>query len=248
MARNILMWGDTNTNGLAHAVGQVAQATQGLSQANADITKIAENITNLGNDISKKFSERREKQLTQYANNLFNEALQGSLTSDGRVDMQKLTTNVKSIRERDKANGEFWKDEEVGNIIGQNIIKNLDSIAKNQENRRSNKAQEGLQQQDINIDNLSATSKILGDIDKQYFDTVRDFSVAIEEAKKYGVDPAVIKEITDKVDKVMKAYKLNNFSATDPNAVSQLQQTINTRQNGIREILGYITQLNAFKE
>lgn len=216
MGRSYLNWSDTNTNGLASAVQQAAVATQGLSAANADIAKIGENITKLGNDVTEKFTARREKQLNEYANNIFNNALQNSVTKDGRVDMSKLTANIKLSVEEGKANGEFWGDEEVGNIIGQNIMKNLDSIADNNENHRANRADEDLrfraqvsaEQQKI-LDNLK-------NLDQEYYKTIDDLNIALSQAQEAGIDTQSLQSLLEKLNKTKsRTFPNKNASFAD---------------------------------
>lgn len=242
MGRSYLNWSDTNTNGLASAVQQAAVATQGLSAANADIAKIGENITKLGNDVTEKFTARREKQLNEYANNIFNNALQNSVTKDGRVDMSKLTANIKLSVEEGKANGEFWGDEEVGNIIGQNIMKNLDSIADNNENHRAALARENLDWANLDFAQKQRIYDDLKNLDQEYYKTIDDLNIAISQAKEAGIDTQSLQPLLEELIKIRNGIFADE-NTSYPNHVTFVSKYLQKNRALLSEAMKKLTEL-----
>lgn len=257
MARSnqYLKWNEISGDGLTSAVNSAAVATAGLAEANRDIVGLADKFTKLGQDISKTATERRDKALNEYSNNLFNEALQGSMNADGTVNSGLLMHNLKTLRERDKANGEFWNDQEVGNKLGALTLKYNDTFADNYENRRKNKADEAARNRELNLANTRDTAKLVQDINTEYNNYLTKYAEFQNEAAKYNIT-LDDKGLLDELSGLMQVVSDNMYytdangnthyrSADDSNTANALMKAMKLRQAKVNEIAKMFTDWQA---
>lgn len=212
---NQMQWDNVGGSGLSDAVGNAAVATAGLVEANNGIAGLADRFIGLGESISNKATERRNKALDEYTNNLFNESLQGAMNADGTVNSGKLIQNLQTFRARDKANGEFWSDEEVGNKIGALTLKYNDSFVKNAELIRSNKQNEALQQEVNNMKNTQETQRLITDFQTEYSNQLNKYHQLQREAARLNLtlnDPELLNEMSNLLNVFSKnmTYKDEN--------------------------------------
>lgn len=225
---NQMRWDNVGGNGLSDAVGNAAVATAGLVEANNGIAGLADKFINLGEGISKKATERRNKALDDYTNNLFNESLQGAMNEDGTVNSGKLIQNLQTFRARDKANGEFWGDEEVGKKIGELTLKYNDSFTRNLEAVRSAKADEWLKQQALNSQAFKDFQGIVAQADAMSTEMLKELSLteAAAKANNITIPPEVRANLTKLHTLVSTLPKRNGkpINSLDADAMTALMK------------------------
>lgn len=200
-----LKWNEISGNGLTSAVNSAAVATAGLAEANRDIAGLADKFTKLGQDISKTATERRDKALNEYSNNLFNDALKEATDSRGLVDIAKLNAGIDKRIAAGEAAGEYWGKEEVGNIIGKKFMENLNQITGN----NLYKYKEDLfHNRWTNAENR----KILDDSFRRFHDMRKEFSDWIAKEKPSAEE---IKDVQAALDKIANTIPLWTNASTD---------------------------------
>lgn len=109
-----MQWGNVDANGMSHAVGQAAQATALLQEANKglsgigdSISKVGDSVTKYGTDMETRYNKEKTEIIEGIAHDIYNSAIADSTDANGKTDLnvfdKVVTMGITSLEQGDYA-------------------------------------------------------------------------------------------------------------------------------------------------